>query len=79
MKQIDWIIELEKKNKRWYRRNYLKKQMDMVRTIEFSCDKCERHIVMDINFNNLIDDNLYCNCGYLFKLGAEVVNYWIED
>jgi hypothetical protein len=88
MKQIDWIEELEKKVREEKPR--LKKsaswgmaQTGPLKIVDFGCDSCKRKIVLQYQVEkNLLDrelQQLHCECGRLYTVGAEIVNHWIKD
>ncbi len=87
MEQIDWIIELERKvleekrlfdTKPWW----MKQQKGPLKIVDFICDSCGRKIILQYQVEkNLLDRNLqklYCNCGKMYTVGAEIVKHWIK-
>ena len=87
MEQIDWIEELEKKveedrrtmaMKPWW----LKRQTGPLKIVDFTCDQCQRKIILQYQVDKAVDrelKQLYCECGKLYTVGAEVVNHWIKE
>jgi hypothetical protein len=87
MEQIDWIVELEKKAEElriqkkwpWWKRQ----QTGPLKIVDFICDSCKRRIILQYQVEkNLLDrelQQLHCECGRLYTVGAEIVNHWIKD
>jgi hypothetical protein len=87
MEQIDWVVELEKKvleKKRRFKMTpwWMKQQTGPLKVVDFICDQCQRKIILQYQVEkNLLDrelQQLYCECGKLYTVGAEVVNHWIK-
>ncbi len=87
MKQIDWIEELEKKvieEEQLFKMQpwWIKQQKGPLKIVDFSCDQCKRKIILQYQVEKSVDrelQQLYCECGRLYTVGAEIVNHWIKD
>lgn len=86
MKQIDWIEELEKKvaeEKQLFKMTpWWLRQTGPLKVVDFSCDQCKRKIILQYQVEKSVDrelQQLYCECGRLYTVGAEIVNHWIKD
>jgi hypothetical protein len=86
MKQIDWIVELERgvleekqklKSVPWWQKA---PKSGPLQVVDFDCDHCTRKIIIQFKYiGKEHREAMHCICGREYIMGAKVTEKWIKD